>query len=507
MEQTNQLSLTEHNPISPMPPVTVRDLLAIGFRHKHLLVGTFFAVALLGVVASLIFPLSYQSEMKVLLERNRVDPVVSATTTQPFQIKAISEDEINSEVELMNSQDLMEQLVTASHLDQGEVFSISGFFRRHDPTFKKAKAVLQLSKNLEIGPSKKADVITVSYASGNPQLSYDVMKNLEKLYLEKHAQVHHSSGTLQFFEQQKQRLWTQVKEANVKLAAFPNASGAVSGEMERDVLLQKLGDLKMAQQNAAAEIEQTEERIAMLRKEIAQTPARTTTQLRNSDNPTLMQQLKGTLMELELKRSALLATYQPTYRSVQELDRQIAIARENISAAEKEPLRDTTTDNDAAYQWMRLELAKDETELRGLKGAVAARAVSINQFETNARTMNTAGIEQQEMIRQAKDLEESYQLYVRKAEEAQIDDALSRHNILNVSIAEPPTFPVLPQNSRVVYLAMALAFAFVAATGSVVVAAYTDKRLHTPYDVQHYLNIPVYAALPAAPSQPTILAK
>ncbi len=48
MEQTNQLSLTEHNPISPMPPVTVRDLLAIGFRHKHLLVGTFFAVALLG---------------------------------------------------------------------------------------------------------------------------------------------------------------------------------------------------------------------------------------------------------------------------------------------------------------------------------------------------------------------------------------------------------------------------------------------------------------------------
>lgn len=502
MEQNNQLSLIEYGPIRSF---TVRDLLAIGFRHKRVLVRTFFTAALLGVALSLTTPLSYRSEMKVLLLKNRVDPAVSAAATQPFQINTVSEDEINSEVELLNSQDLLQQVVIVSHLDQRNIFSISGFFRRHDQAFKTAKAVLQLSKTLDVGPSKKANVITVGYASGDPQLSYMVMRNLERLYLEKHAKVHHSPGALQFFEQQKQRLWTQLREADAKLAAFPTATGAISGEMERDVLLQKLGDLKMAQQTAAAEIEQTAKRIVMLREEIADTPARRTTQLRNSDNPMLMQQLKGTLMELELKRSALLAKYQPTYRPVQELDRQIAIARENISAAESAPLRDTTTDNDAAYEWMRLELAKDETDLRGLKAAAVARAASIHQFEANARMLNTAGIEQQELIRQTKDLQESYQLYVRKAEEAQIDEALSSHNILNVSVAEPPTFPLLPQNSHVIYLAMALAFAFVAATGSVVLAEHMDNRFRTPHDVQRYLNIPVYAALPAAP--PTRLTK
>ena len=499
MEQNNQWSLIEYKPVQA---ITVRDLLAIGFRHKGILLTSFLIAAVLGIALSLVTPLRYRSEMKLLLEKNRMDPAVTAAATQPFQLSTISEDEINSEVELLNSQDLLQDVVTASHLDKDAVFSISGFFRRHDPAFKTAKAVLQLSKSLDVGPSKKANVITVSYESGDPQQSYLVMTSLEKLYLEKHAKVHHSSDALQFFEQQKQRLWNELSEANAKLTAFPASTGAISGEMERDVLLQKLGDLKMAQQTATSEIEQTEQRIAMLKKEIADTPARRTTELRSSDNPMLMQQLKSTLMELELKRSALLANYQPTYRPVQELDRQIAIAQENIAAAEKEPLRDTTTDNDAAYEWMRLELAKDETNLRGLQAGAAARAASIQQFEANALSMNTAGIEQQELIRQAKDLQERYQLYVRKTEEAQIDDALSRHNILNVSVAEPPTFPVLSQNSRVVYLAMAFGFAFIVATGSVVVAERMNKCFHTPDDVQRHLKVRVYAALPVCPPQP-----
>jgi uncharacterized protein involved in exopolysaccharide biosynthesis len=504
MEPTNEWSLIESDPNQSL---TVRDLLAIGFRHRRVIVGTFLTAVLVGVVFSLTASLSYRSEMKLLLEKNRLDPAVSAAQTQPFQINTVSEDEINSEVELLTSQDLLQQVVTASHLDAGNIFSISGFFRRHEPAFKTAKAVLQLSKTLDVGPSKKANVITVSYVSGSPQLSYTVVTNLERLYLEKHAKVHHASGAVQFFEQQKQQLWTRLQEANAKLAAFPTLTGTISGETERDVLLQRLGDLKMAQQTSAAEIGQTTERIAMLRKEMANTAPRRTTQLRISDNPNLMQQLKGTLMELELKRSALLTTYQPSYRSVQELDRQIAIARENISAAENAPLRDTTTDNDSAYEWMRLELAKDETELRGLKAAAAVRTASIDEFEANARRLNAAGIEQQELIRQAKDLEESYRLYVQKAEEARIDEGLSRQNILNVSVAEPPTFPVLPQRSRVKFLAMALAVAFVLATGSVVVAECMDKCLHTPYDVQRYLNIPVYAALPAADDEASQRAK
>ena len=49
--------------------------------------------------------------------------------------------------------------------------------------------------------------------------------------------------------------------------------------------------------------------------------------VRNSDNPQLLEQLKSTLLNLELKRTDLLTKYEPTYRLVQEVDQQIADAK------------------------------------------------------------------------------------------------------------------------------------------------------------------------------------
>ena len=57
-----------------------------------------------------------------------------------------------------------------------------------------------------------------------------------------------------------------------------------------------------------------------------------TTVVRNSDNPQLLQQLKSTLLNLQLKRTELLTKYEPTYRLVQEVDQQIADAKNAISA-------------------------------------------------------------------------------------------------------------------------------------------------------------------------------
>ncbi len=59
---------------------------------------------------------------------------------------------------------------------------------------------------------------------------------------------------------------------------------------------------------------------------------RMTTVVRNSDNPQLLEQLKSTLLNLELKRTELLTKYEPTYPLVQEVDQQIADAKRAISA-------------------------------------------------------------------------------------------------------------------------------------------------------------------------------
>ena len=55
--------------------------------------------------------------MKILVKRERVDPIMSADPNAPPQGRAdVTEDELNSEVELLKSRDLLEQVAVASGL-------------------------------------------------------------------------------------------------------------------------------------------------------------------------------------------------------------------------------------------------------------------------------------------------------------------------------------------------------------------------------------------------------
>src|SRR5271167_927593 len=88
---------------------TLRDVVAAGFRRSRLIIVSFLGIFLGGIIAAALAGTKYEAKMKVLVRHKRIDPVVStvpesAGGTQP----AVSEEEINSEVELMQSRDLLE---------------------------------------------------------------------------------------------------------------------------------------------------------------------------------------------------------------------------------------------------------------------------------------------------------------------------------------------------------------------------------------------------------------
>jgi len=61
-----------------VPSATLRDLLAVVFRHRRLAVNFFLGI-LLGTVLSLwILPKQYEAEMKILVKRERTDPVITS---------------------------------------------------------------------------------------------------------------------------------------------------------------------------------------------------------------------------------------------------------------------------------------------------------------------------------------------------------------------------------------------------------------------------------------------
>jgi hypothetical protein len=90
------------------PAVSMRDVLVIIFRQRRLLLISFVITFLAVLLYGLLTP-SYQAQMKVLVRRGRIDPVVTSTPTQPPLFREeVTEEELNSEVELLRDEQIRE---------------------------------------------------------------------------------------------------------------------------------------------------------------------------------------------------------------------------------------------------------------------------------------------------------------------------------------------------------------------------------------------------------------
>src|SRR5271169_1438967 len=104
---------------------TLRDIATPIFRRPKLVLFTFLVLVggtLLGV---LLTPKDYEAKMKILVKRERVDAAVTpgrdAVMSNPG---GVTEEELNSEVELLKSRDLLEKVVVSCNLQE----SLSGHF-------------------------------------------------------------------------------------------------------------------------------------------------------------------------------------------------------------------------------------------------------------------------------------------------------------------------------------------------------------------------------------------
>jgi uncharacterized protein involved in exopolysaccharide biosynthesis len=104
------------------------------------------------------------------------------------------------------------------------------------------------------------------------------------------------------------------------------------------------------------------------------------------------------------------------------------------------------------------------------------------------------------MISTEKAAQESYLLYVKKREEARMDDALDERGIVNVVLAEQPVVPALPVWSAWAVLMVGFAAAGTSGTVAAFAVDYLDPAFRTPDEALTYLNAPVLASLPGRTS-------
>jgi uncharacterized protein involved in exopolysaccharide biosynthesis len=477
------------------PAPTVRELAMVLFRRRRVFVwvsGMVLSAAILYAIAGT----KYEAKMTILVRHGRADAPMTAQENAPVDLTRlqVTEEEMNSEVELLRDDDVMRKVVEQSGRGGRDWFYVFHMWDTHAQQVE--RAARRLAKKLDVEATKKTNLITVSYAANNSQLAAKILQLVASAYLEKHTMVHRPTGEYGFFDQQKSESRLQLEEAKGKLLEFTSRHGVVDAAQQRDLALQKLSEIDASHRQTQIDLTETQRRVNELEAQLSKLPERTTTQVRISDNPELLRAMKSTLLDLQLKKTQLLTKFEPTHRLVQEVDQQIQQAQAAITAENTLPLRDETTDKNTHFEWAKSELQSAQVQLKALEARERAESIQETSYRTLAHQLGEDAITQDELASTEKAAQDNYLLYIKKQEEARIDDALDQRGIVNVAIAEQPVAPALPKWSGWMVLLVGFVGAGVAGAGAAFTADYFDPAFRNPDDVLAYLDAPVLASLP-----------
>ena len=438
-------SLNSGNDVGGRTPLG--EIGAILVRRKWQILIMFFLIV--GAVAAVTFnmPKQYETRMKILVRNERANMIVSAGINTSSAPREVSEAEINTEIELLNNNDLLREVVTASGLAALE--KTDGTPPALRPQVAQGNAVRRLRHDLIITPVRKADIIEVDYTAGNPRQAVAVLRQLAQSYLEAHLRLHGSPGTHEFFLKQAAHYQDLLKNAETRLTDFRLKNDIVLFAQQKEDILRRSSESGSMLLATEAAIGEATRKIANSRSLAAEAAPRVITQSRTVSNQNSVERLSTMLVELQNRRTELLAKYRSDDRMVAEVSQEIADTQAALENAKNLKGSEQATDINPVRQTLELDIAKQASDLAGLEARRQALTQQIQSYRVQLNKLGNSTSEYDDLIRSQKEAEDNYLLYARKTEEARIADSLDQQKIANVAIAENPVEPYLPSKPDV----------------------------------------------------------
>jgi uncharacterized protein involved in exopolysaccharide biosynthesis len=481
------------NHLTSSSSIGLRDILAGLFNRKWLIGATLLTSLVATGVFTALTPAKYESRMKFLIKNNRVETRVSTGKGEQVVMDnpEVSESEITSEIELLKSRDLLIEVVRQTRL----AIPKDPFIGVQDSDTE--TAVYKLEKELILAPVKRANLIEVSYSSTSPETAASVLSKLGELYLDKHLKLHRPPGTSDFFRAQAEEYEKGLKDAETRFSNFEQEKDAVEIAKQKELILAKVVESKAKLQDLDGKIAQNEKRIGALESQLAGMDKRVATQSRVLPNQYSVERLNTMLVELKNRRIQLTAKFQPDDRIVREVDDQISETTEALEKAKGSTAVEHASDINPLRQPLENELANVKVDQAGDLALRKNLQGQVQEYQTKLTSLAGATALHNELDRNIKQADATYQLYARKHEESQIEDALDEKKITNISIAEAPVVSRTANNGNQILVAVVgLLSGLLLAFGSAFVMELLRETFLTPRELQAFSGYPVIATIP-----------
>jgi uncharacterized protein involved in exopolysaccharide biosynthesis len=478
--------------IVPASGLSLRTAVEGFFRHRRLFFLVVTAILLTTLLVTLIMRKQYLSEMKFLVENTRENVVVSAErTTSPNIISDVTEEQVNSQVEILLSHDVIDPVADP------EWANLSSSQRTPDVVEQHEKVLEKFQKRLDTEIVRKTDVINVGLLADSPEQARDTLERLSVSYLAELRRLQRPAGASEFFASEAERARQAWEDATKALVDFQQEHQVVSlpdRETTLDTQITEGDEDLFATDSALRELDA---QLLAGSQQIAAMPSRQVSEEKVSPNQELMGQLSTLLVQMENKRTDLATNYKPTDRLVQDLDQQITTAKAALNQAQTAPSKEETTDVDPAWQQVHTNYVQNEIARHATEAHRAKLASRLGELKQQLASLETMTAQFNNLQARADELKENYQLYSQKRDQAQIEDAMDEHKLLNVAVAQQPTLSYEAERPKpLMYGALGFVTAIFLGLCAVYFAETSRSTIATPRELDVASRYPVLATVP-----------
>lgn len=436
-----------HDRIRPYAGIEDHEISIAGFldiiqEHKELFLGVFLSVIVLGGAYIFGSPKKYASSMELLVTNSRSMPAISPGKTESTGgVQEVTEEQLNSEAEVLKSADVLNAVVDPS-------WSLTQKPRSADELARHEKAVGALRKALQVTPIRKSYLLSVQLTTTDPYRSNQLLSRLLTSFLDEKRRLIQPAGLRQMFAQQAEQYKQQWQEAQQQLSQFQRDQGLVSITDQEDLLQKQILSVSTDLQTADAEIAFTRDKVHGDMAQISSTPERMMTHKTEIPDTGSVVQLHKQLNELEQHRAELLTKYRSDDRLIQQVDSEIKQTNSALEKTLNYRANETSTDINPVWQAAQQDLSENSAKVSALLGRRKALQAELDDLNGKLKGIESHTGTYNALQHRVAELDQNYQLYLQKRDEAQMAEVMNEHEVLNVAVAQNPTFSSMPVSPR-----------------------------------------------------------
>lgn len=477
------------------PRLSFVDLILQLWRAKWLMILVFLPIFILGILAALQMPKTYDSNSRLLIRAGVETSAVTVGNDNARQVTPDVEQVVQAELELLRSPVVaertlarfpLERLYPKIHEGLQEELAKSPPEDAEAIRFEVAQQTLEaFEKSFRAGAPPKNPVINVSFEHKDPVIAAEVLNAAMGAYLEYRSELF-SSRPVDQLTAQRRRFEIELVEAEDAIRDFLRRNRIEDFGSERGTaqgLYTTLsGELSNVQSRASA----VEGQLNRTRTQIAATDREQDIFIEDTSDQTLL--------NLRLEREDLLARYTPESRAVQAIDKRI----EEVEAflAEKEGPQGTVRRGpNPTYQALETTLNSLEAEAEALASQQAEVQRQLTRVEGTLQRFTQLEPEWNELQRKRQSLEDNVRLLTRAEQEEGTIKNIAQDGTDSVSILEPARVPLRGSSLRFPVAVLALLFAGFTALMVGLLRALTREGFPTPSSLSRTTGLPVMAAV------------